>query len=81
MVEARCGSARVTLPVLRRQPGDPPDDLAWVPAGLRETGRGGGDSLADLDLDVLRAVVAVAWALADSGDHARGAAQVHGAPG
>jgi HAD superfamily hydrolase (TIGR01450 family) len=55
----------------------------WLPESLRDTGRGAGGARADgdLDLDLVRAVVAAAWAIADDGRTITGPAQVHAATG
>jgi HAD-hyrolase-like len=55
------------------------NDLWWLPEGLREAGRRAGDGVAAVDLDVVRSVVAVAWAVADAGATITGNAQVHAA--
>lgn len=58
-----CRSATVVVPVVtQRDPEDDRDGAWWVPPGLPE----GGD-LAPAELDVVRAVLGCAWAMADIG--------------
>ena len=56
-------------------------DLWWLPEGLRDTGRRAGNAEDADDLDLVRAVVAAAWAIADAGLTIIGPAQVHAATG
>jgi HAD superfamily hydrolase (TIGR01450 family) len=92
-VEGRCGRVQVRIPSgtpdragsalgpATGVPGvGPHGDLWWLPEGLRDAGRGGGAAHA-LDLEVVRAVVAAAWALADTGRAIVGPARVHAATG
>lgn len=53
----------------------------WIPAGIRDMGRYGDDAAADLDLDVVRSVVAASWAISDAGLSIVGRAKVHAAAG
>jgi len=59
---------------------DPRPALWWLPGALRD---GGGleGAAGDVDLDAVRAVVAAAWLIADSGMAIAGPAQVHAATG
>ena len=56
-------------------------DMWWLPEGLRDTGRRAGNAEDAVDLDVVRAVVVAAWAIADAGVTINGTAQVHAATG
>jgi len=58
---ATCGRARV---VVSHASGQIPDSTAWVPDGMGDAGRHGGDGV---DLEVVRALVALAWCLAGAG--------------
>lgn len=92
-VEGRCGHIVVRIPAGEseggaRHPGsdrefrgEPPgrSDLWWLPEGLRDATRGAHDALAGIDLDVVRAVVAAAWSIADIGAEITGPAHVHAA--
>ena len=53
----------------------------WLPEGLRDTGRRAGNAEDAVDLDLIRAVVVAAWAIADAGVTITGTAQVHAATG
>lgn len=68
-VVARCGRTEVTVPI-GSGPLEPAADW-WRPDELR----GAGDA-AEVDLDVVRAVVAAAWRVADLGATAEGRAQL-----
>jgi hypothetical protein len=87
----RCGSAAVRVPVepppapgrtgvttAGPRPTESADPGWWVPEGLRDAGRGGSAGLESIDLDVVRALVAVAWSISDSGARIRGGAHVDG---
>ena len=92
VVEGRCGGVLVRVRVATdAAPGGQSDaaetpaggagpraDGWWLPEGLKAAGRGGA-SADGLDLDVVRALVAVAWALSDAGASPAGPAQVHAA--
>ncbi len=95
LVEARCGRVAVRIPTAiagtrgpdarsgSDVPGgrvDPRPALWWLPGALRD---GGGleGAAGDVDLDAVRAVVAAAWLIADSGMAIAGPAQVHAATG
>ena len=56
-------------------------DMWWLPEGLRDTDRRAGGTEDGVDLDVVRAVVGAAWAIADAGVTINGTAQVHAATG
>ncbi len=66
-VVGACGGRSVTVPVRDGEPGDDAPAIAltdpsWWPPRLRA-----GDGPDDLDLDLARAVVSVAWAVTDAG--------------
>jgi hypothetical protein len=77
---ARCGTAGVRVTVA----GDPaaagaaldPGGADWLPEGLHDLGRGGVGADEQLDLDLVRAVVAVAWAARDRGMGLAGVARI-----
>ena len=89
-VEARCRRAIVSAPRARdcapRVPAAPVDGPAdgragdplwWVPARIRDTGRGHGADMKPADLDVARALVAISWAVDDAGSRIADEARVH----
>lgn len=95
VVESRCGRVVVRIPTGAPGTGapeassgadvpgggaDPLSELWWLPEGLRDAGRHAG-TVGDVDLDVVRVVVAAAWAIADSGMTIAGPARVHAATG
>lgn len=95
VVHARCGRVVVRIPTAMAGtrgpdvgagsdvPGGRVDLHAqpwWLPEALRDGGRHQGDA-GDVDLDAVRAVVAAAWLIADSGMAIAGPAQVHAATG
>jgi HAD superfamily hydrolase (TIGR01450 family) len=95
VVQARCGRVAVRIPTAMAgtrgpDPGlgsdvpgarvDPRSRLWWLPEALRDGGRHEA-AAGDVDLDAVRAVVAAAWLIADSGRAIAGPAQVHAATG
>jgi HAD superfamily hydrolase (TIGR01450 family) len=83
VVEGRCARVSVRIPVTRtgaRGP-DPRGPLWWLPEGLRAARRGGSSGVEPPDLDVVRALIAASWAVADAGRRIDGPAQVHAATG
>ncbi len=58
-----------------------PSDLWWLPESLRDASGGAHDAPAEIDLDVVRAVVAATWSIADAGAAITGPAHVHAATG
>ena len=95
VVEGRCGRAVVRIPTGEpggeaRHPGTGvesdggqagPSDLWWLPESLRDASAGPRADPADIDLDVVRAVVAATWSIADAGAAITGPAHVHAATG
>jgi glycerol 3-phosphatase-2 len=95
VVEGRCGRVVVRIPTGKpggdaRHPassiesgGGLPDrsDLWWLPETLRDASGGAHSAPAEIDLDVVRAVVAATWSIADAGAAITGAAHVHAATG
>ncbi len=94
-VTGRCGAVSVSIPVapaeaVAGQSGtDAGADAAaqprgtpwWLPEGLGAGGRGGGIAGESADLDVVRALVAAAWAVSDAGWTIAGPAQLHATTG
>lgn len=76
VVEVPVGRPAQPIEAAIPEPADPADPLWWIPQEVRNSGPGAGSDLDSLDLDVIRAVVAVAWAVADSGYQIGGVAQV-----
>lgn len=87
LVEARCGRVSVRIPVASRAGGEgrveAQGDGWWLPEGPGGTARTGAraEDPHDRDLDLVRALVAAAWAVADVGMTITGPAQVHAAAG
>ena len=95
VVEGRCGAVAVRIPTGgsdggARRPGasvgsdrGQPElsDLWWLPESLRDASGGADSAPAEIDLDVVRAVVAATWSIADAGAAITGPAHVHAATG
>lgn len=83
VVQGRCARVSVRIPVTRTgAPGpDPRAPLWWLPEGLRAARRGSSSGVEPPDLDVVRALVAASWAVADAGMRIDGPAQVHATTG
>lgn len=89
-VQARCARAVARVPMVDAAQesehdlaGDPDRGagshhrLWWIPEPLRSAGRGNGEDLDTVDLDVVRALVWASWAIGDAGARIVGAAELH----
>lgn len=95
VVEGRCGAIAVRIPTgasdgAARHPGasvgsdggqPDPGDLWWLPESLRGASGGADGAPSEIDLDLVRAVVAATWSIADAGAAITGPAHVHAATG
>jgi glycerol-1-phosphatase len=94
VVEGRCGPVVVRIPTgkpggdarhlassIESDGGPDRSDLWWLPETLRGGSRGAHSAPAEIDLDVVRAVVAATWSIADAGAAITGPAHVHAATG
>jgi len=87
--EGRCRAATVRVPLGASRAEEPSPDagqasdsrsgdpLWWVPLAYRNTGQGRGADIDPADLDVVRALVWISWAIDDAGSRIVDEAQVH----